>query len=74
MAKNGFYRSIFITILIALGGWAIFSLAEYGIDSFLRSYGVESQLLIYLTIIISVILVLFILGFGFRDTLKKMVR
>lgn len=74
MSKNNWIVGIIVALLIAIGSWAIFSLARIGMVNLLAKIGIVSEWQSLALIIILVIMVLLILGYSFRKALKKLVR
>lgn len=69
-----FVLGIIIALLIAVGSWAIFNLAKLGIDTILIDLGVVNPVYQLLVLIGIVVVLLLILGYSFKDSLKKLVR
>jgi hypothetical protein len=72
----GKYKWVIHTIgalLIAIGGYAAFSLARIGFEDALVKVGVVSETQQLLLILACVIILLAIIGISFRAQIKKMV-
>jgi len=60
-----------ITILLVLAGWAFFNLVKIGAENLLLRFGITSEALQMVLIIVFVAAVLLLLGFGFKKTINK---
>jgi hypothetical protein len=59
MAKKdiAYWKALLITVTVAVGGWAVFSLAKYGVEVTLAKWGVESIALQYVIIIVGAVVI-----------------
>ena len=75
MAKNeiSYWKSLLITLAIAVGGWAVFSLARYGVEEALLKYGIDSPAMQYAIIITFVVLILALAGYGVKGAINRVV-
>ena len=70
-----FYVSIIMALLIAIGSWAIFSLARLGVSNLLvKQFNITSEVTQLIVLIVAIIIVLIIFGYSFKKVIQKLVK
>ena len=70
-----FYKQLFVALLVAVGSWAIFNVARLLLATLLENrFGIVDELTQSLYLAGGIILLLLILGYSFRRSLKQLVR
>jgi len=70
-------NSIIITIsliLIGVAGWAFYKIINTGAEDLLLKVGIENVYYQSIVVIVIVLALLTLLGFGFKKTLKKILK
>ena len=73
MAKKelAYWKSIIITLVLMVSGWAVFSMAKLGVEGLLLKWGVSSEFWQFFVIIAGAIIILAVLGFGVKSAFDK---
>lgn len=74
MKGISYWKSLLIAVVLAVGGWAVFSLTKLGVEQLLLNYGIDSEVTQYSIIIVAVILILMLAGYGVKSALEKIVK
>lgn len=69
-----YWESLLIALALMVGGWAVFSLIKWGVQTLLIKWGVQNEWSQYVIIILFVIVVLVLAGFGVKTAIKKLVK
>ena len=67
-----FPKKVIITLLLMVGGWAIFMLIRLLLEKFLINIGIVDEIIQMSIIVFLVIGSLTLLGYGFKKSLKKL--
>jgi hypothetical protein len=75
MARKSFpyFRNLSIVILFGIGSWALYNLIFQGVSDLLIHYGIENVYIQNLVIVVGVLVLLAIIGYSVRHTIKKLV-
>jgi hypothetical protein len=70
-----FYKQLAVALLVAVGSWAVFNVARLSLATLLENrFGIVDELTQSLYLAGGIILLLLILGYSFRRSLKQLVR
>ena len=65
--------TLIMLLLVGVSGWSLWQIINSGIGSFLGIFGIQSELLQNSIIVVSVLLLLIISGFGVFKAIEKLV-
>ncbi len=72
MLDKKYIKSMIVTLLLLIGGWASFTLLKLVFQKLLIKIGIHSEILQVLVMLLIVVGILFLMGYGIKKSIKKM--
>jgi len=69
-----YWLTLIILVLTGTASWAVYSIINSGVADILKIFGITNAYIHGLVIIIFVLIVLVLLGFGFKKAIERIIK